>query len=176
MMAISKPLLSLVAADVMSPTAVTIPQEMSLQAAAHMLLQADVSGAPVVDQKGRCVGVLSAHDFVAWAERGTTAGSRRAPQSECYCSPWHIAADEDLPSDIVQNYMNADPVTVTPRTSIGTLAQMMVDAHIHRVIVLDRADRPIGIVSSTDVLAAVARAARMDREVSREPTATGAPS
>jgi predicted transcriptional regulator len=37
---------------------------------------------------------------------------------------------------------------------------MMVDAHIHRLIVAEDDHRPLGIVSSTDVLAAVARAAR----------------
>jgi predicted transcriptional regulator len=36
---------------------------------------------------------------------------------------------------------------------------MMMDAHIHRVIVVDSENRPIGVVSSTDILAAVARAA-----------------
>ncbi len=35
---------------------------------------------------------------------------------------------------------------------------MMIDAHIHRVIVVDKDERPIGIVSSTDILAAVAHA------------------
>jgi CBS domain-containing protein len=33
---------------------------------------------------------------------------------------------------------------------------MMIDAHIHRVIVVDEEERPIGIVSNTDVLAALA--------------------
>jgi CBS-domain-containing membrane protein len=35
---------------------------------------------------------------------------------------------------------------------------MKLDADIHRVIVVDKEDRPIGIVSSTDVLAAMAYA------------------
>jgi CBS-domain-containing membrane protein len=37
---------------------------------------------------------------------------------------------------------------------------MMVDAHAHRLIVAGADGRPIGIVSGTDVMAAVARAAR----------------
>ena len=61
----STPLLARTAADLMSPTVVTIPQDMSLRGAARLLAQADVSGAPVVDAAGRCVGVLSARDFVA---------------------------------------------------------------------------------------------------------------
>jgi CBS-domain-containing membrane protein len=55
--------------------------------------------------------------------------------------------------------MTADPVTATPETPVGALARRMLDAHVHRLIIVDTAGRPVGIVSSTDVLAAVAREA-----------------
>jgi predicted transcriptional regulator len=38
---------------------------------------------------------------------------------------------------------------------MSDLARMMLDAHIHRVIVVDEQNRPVGVVSSTDILAAV---------------------
>ena len=60
--------------------------------------------------------------------------------------------------DTVRDRMTCDPVTVIPSTPLQKLAEMMLDAHIHRVIVVDKDHRPIGIVSSTDILAAVARA------------------
>jgi CBS domain-containing protein len=56
--------------------------------------------------------------------------------------------------------MTAQPVAVAPTTRIGELAQKMVDAHIHRVLVVVDQHRPQGIVTSTDILAAVARAAQ----------------
>jgi CBS domain-containing protein len=65
---------------------------------------------------------------------------------------------EILPKDAVSRYMTADPVMVAPATPIDQVARMMVDAHIHRVIVADAERRPVGIVSSTDILAAVAYA------------------
>jgi CBS domain-containing protein len=52
--------------------------------------------------------------------------------------------------------MTPDPVTAGPLTGIKDLARMMLDAHIHRIIVVDPNHRPIGVVSSTDILAAVA--------------------
>jgi CBS domain-containing protein len=60
----------------------------------------------------------------------------------------------------VGRYMTQDPVTVSPGTHISDLARMMTDAHIHRVIVVDGQNRPVGIVSSTDILAAVAYAGK----------------
>jgi CBS domain-containing membrane protein len=158
MIAIRENLLALKAAHLMSEALVVIPQEMSLQGAAHLLVQARVSGAPVVDKAGRCVGVLSAADFVRWADKEKCAC--HAGREHTYCSSWQIPDIEELPSDSIENYMTPDPVVSSKGTSIADLARMMVDAHIHRVIVVDANQRPVGVVSSTDILAAVARAGR----------------
>jgi CBS domain-containing protein len=66
------------------------------------------------------------------------------------------AAFDDLPGDAVGRYMTTDIVTIGPQTPLPRLARMMLDAHIHRVIVVDDAQRPIGVVSSTDLVAALA--------------------
>ena len=52
--------------------------------------------------------------------------------------------------------MTADPVTALPTTQVRELARMMIDAHIHRIIIVDEEKRPVGVVSTTDVLAALA--------------------
>ena len=160
MQTLSRPLLSLTAADLMSTALVVVPQSMSLQGAARLLSRANVSGAPVVDSDGRCVGVLSASDFVAWADKGERAAKQRTTSCDCAYSAWQIMDAEDLPQDQVEHHMTADPVTAAPVTVIDQLARMMVDAHIHRIIVVDAELRPVGIVSSTDILAAVAHAHR----------------
>ncbi len=133
MIATGKPLLAMTAQDLMSPGAMTIPEDVTLRAAARLLAREHIGGVPVVNGKGRCVGMLSATDLLeAWA-----AGVH--------------AAD-----DPVRDRMTADPVTVAPGTPLPRLARMMIDAHIHRVIVVDDQERPVGVVSTTDVLAALA--------------------
>jgi CBS-domain-containing membrane protein len=154
----TKPLLSLTAADLMSTAVVAIPRAMSLRGAAHLLSQASISGAPVVDDRGRCIGVISATDFVAWAEKGDRTHNRTREACWCAHSAWEIGNIDQVPTDEVDQYMTPDPVTVPPETSLVAIAWMMTDAHIHRVIVVDAQGRPIGVVSSTDILAAVASA------------------
>jgi CBS-domain-containing membrane protein len=150
MVAAADTLLALTAGDLMSREVVAVPEGMPLREAARLLLQSRVSGAPVVDPAGRCVGVLSAADVV----RGVV---RREPGAG---HPGRLAADpEELPGDEVRKHMTPDPVTVRPDTPLGTLARMMIDAGIHRVIVTDGGRHPVGVVSSTDVLAALARLA-----------------
>lgn len=163
-----KPLMSLCASDLMSPEVLLIPREMSLKGAARMLARAGVTGAPVVDASGRCIGVLSATDYMRWVE-----SERKAPlpqeSAECMCKPWQIPEGVLEEAGCVERCMTRDPVLVGPNTRIGDLARMMMDAHIHRLIVVDRSSqRPIGIVSSTDVLAAVARAEMSMAEPSEE--------
>ncbi len=146
---------TLKAADLMTQSVVLVPREMSLCAAARLLAQAHVSGAPVVNEDGRCIGVLSNTDFLHYAER---EGRRRGPCRAEAMHAWQIVADEASGDERVSDCMTRDPVTVPPQTPIQQLARMMIDAHIHRLIVVDKDERPIGIVSSTDILAAVAQA------------------
>jgi CBS domain-containing protein len=159
MIAIAKPLLSLCAADLMSHDLVMIPQDMSVRGAARMLSRAEISGAPVVDDEGRCIGVISATDFIRWAEDGPRPDSN---PDACACSPWQIIEEHEFPEGCVREIMTTDPVTAPPETPVGDLARMMLNAHIHRVIVVDRGGRPVGVVSSTDILAAVAQADRIE--------------
>jgi CBS domain-containing protein len=156
MLAASKSLAEITAAEVMTRDLVVIPQHLALRQAARLLWRAHVSGAPVVDAAGRCVGVISATDFVHWAEGGGPGRPRR-PSVDCVCADWQVLDAETLPADAVAAYMTRDPVTAPTTASVRDLAQRMLDAHIHRVIIVDADERPVGIVSSTDILAAVAR-------------------
>jgi CBS domain-containing protein len=197
----TRTLRALTAADLMSPDVVTLNRRASLRFAARLLRRADVTGAPVVDERGRCVGVLSAVDFLRYAEgesaregphalqtcryqergslpdgpgavvctladgacplqdeRPTTAGRHinlcRLPNATL-CD-WQQTYEGGAP-DEVGAYMTRDVVTVGPGERVTELARKMIDAHIHRVVVTDEQGRPVGVVSATDVLAAVAR-------------------
>jgi CBS domain-containing protein len=160
----NKSLLQLTARDLMTREVESIPQWMSLPVAARMLSRAHVSGAPVVDGEGRCLGVISTTDFMTWAEGGESAAKHAYGDSSAH-SAWQMVEAEDLPVNLVRRYMTANPVTVGPETPVGELAQKMVDAHIHRVIVVDKDNRPLGIISSTDILAAIANTAALKRQL-----------
>jgi CBS domain-containing membrane protein len=152
MTVLDKPLHTLTAEDLMSREVVAIPMGMSLRGAALRLIHAHVSGAPVVDDAGRCVGVLSTADFLK------LAGNQRRNESgsSCVCCDWQVMELQAVPEDAVRNYMTADLVAARADMSLSELARCMLDAHIHRVIVVDDERRPIGVVSTTDILATVA--------------------
>jgi CBS-domain-containing membrane protein len=72
---------------------------------------------------------------------------------------WQIAILDSVPMDSVRKFMTQDTVTAELAAPIRVLARKMVDAGIHRIVIVDGDQTPLGIVSSTDILAAVARAA-----------------
>jgi CBS domain-containing protein len=158
-----KPFPALTAAHLMSAPVMTIPQNMPLRDAANLLSGSSISGAPVVDPDGRCLGVLSSSDFVTFM--GKERETNEQGKIIGFIAPWgEVINIEDAPHSEVRHYMTVDTVTVKPATPVGELAQKMVDAHIHRVLVVADGNRVRGIVSSTDILAAVAREARQAAE------------
>jgi CBS domain-containing protein len=198
-------LLALTAGDLMTRQLVCLPEVMPLREAARLLLRSQVSGAPVVDGQGKCVGVLSATDFLRLSARradathstppelpltcpfqaiqrrpdGKEVVTCRLPPGVCplqvksggqdgdqvlCCEPhcvlvdWQMVDIERLPMDQVRRFMTPNPVTARPDTPIRALARRMIDGHLHRLIVVDEGARPTGVVSSTDLLAALAYA------------------
>ena len=160
----NKPLLNLTARDLMSTDVESIPQWMSLPVAARMLGRAHISGAPVIDRDGHCLGVISTTDFMTWAESGECAVKPESHDQSAH-SAWQMFEAEDLPVNLVRRHMTANPVIVPPDMPIGELVQKMVDVHIHRVIVVDEDNKPLGIITSTDILAAVANTAARKRQL-----------
>lgn len=106
-------------------------------------------------------------------QRTDAAGSEMVVCSEPHCVPvdWQVVEVEKLPLDAVHRFMTADPVTVTPDTPLGVLARQIIDAHIHRLIVVDDQRRPIGVISTTDIAAVVAYAEGRIENVEQDGTA-----
>lgn len=147
-------LLELRAKDVMTRDLVVIPDDMTVQEAGRRLCRLEVSGAPVVNCHGVVVGVLSSSDFVRLASMGEKVTT--AP-CDCVYSDWQLVDVDKLPTESVQRCMTPDPVTAGPNVAVTELARMMVDAHIHRVVIVDDDGAPKGIVTTSDILGAVAR-------------------
>jgi CBS domain-containing protein len=156
MLTADQSLLGLTARELMKHPVVRIPEGMSLAAAARLLQTEHISGAPVVNPEGRCVGVLSAGDFLRHAQETGAAPPRKAAHPEAVCSEWQVMDADLLPRDEVRQHMSLDVVSCALDEPIAAVARQMLDAHIHRVIVLDAHGRPVGVVSSTDIVAAVA--------------------
>jgi CBS domain-containing protein len=64
--------------------------------------------------------------------------------------------NESSPFGTLSSYVTTNIVTVWPALPLPDLVRQIIDARADRVVVLDESDRPVGIVSATEILSAVA--------------------
>jgi predicted transcriptional regulator len=152
------------AKDIMNPHVVTVTDTMELREAAKIFVEEGITGAPVVDDLGTLVGVISQSDLVeheATTERDLTleAPFYRRPYDEAI-SPGRGFHIEELPAEMVKDVMTPFLVTVTEDIPIHEVAARMAKCGIHRLIVVDEDQQIRGIVTSMDVLQWVAEGER----------------
>ena len=154
-------LLSLRVCDVMSSSVVEVSVNASLADAAALLVDHNVTGAPVVDESGRCVGVLSSTDFMVreqlpeGSDEGTALGYEHVLVKKTGLGSYQIEASQE---DRVGEHMTPAVQTISEKAPIMNAARAMCGEHIHRLVVADEKGRPVGIVSTLDLVAAMVAA------------------
>ncbi len=133
-------LMTLKVKDVMTRKVICVSDDQPLPEAAQLFLAKGISGAPVVDRHGRCVGLLSLVDYV-----------RR-----CHAPP--DDGERDTAGELVGQGMSPGVRSVQPEQTLLTAARLMCDKHVHRLPVLDLDGKPVGLITSMDVVAALVNA------------------
>lgn len=133
-------LLTLKVKDVMTRHVVCVGKDVTVYDAAELFVDKGISGAPVVDGEGRCVGVLSAIDYVR-REHLLHSDSPAQPLGER-----------------VYDQMSAGVRSVQPEQTLLTAARLMCEKHVHRLPVLNPDGKPVGLITSMDVVAALVNA------------------
>jgi CBS domain-containing protein len=155
--------------SLMTRAVVTLHPDDPLAHAASVFLREQITGAPVVDADGRCLGVLSVSDLVGAEEKVAAARQQLAGSTywttalalpvSVYAEKLAEVRDQIAPSaeQPVRNFMTRDLVAVPANTPLESAVRKLMDAHIHRLLVVDADQQLSGILSTTDVLAALLR-------------------
>lgn len=142
--------------EVMTRNPLTIAPEASVAEAVKTMLEARVSGLPVVDATGRLVGVITEGDLLARAELGTE--KKRARWLEFLFGPGRSAEDfVHAHGRRVEEVMTRTPITVAPGAGLDEVVGTMTERRVKRLPVVE-GDRLVGIVSRADVLRALSGA------------------
>lgn len=124
---------SLKVKDCMATDLVTFTLSTNVVDAMDLLLKHGISGAPVVDDEGALVGIVSEVDLI-----------QVVVQDSYYNEPVGIVAD----------FMRSNVETVTLDTDIFTLAEKIIREHRRRYPVVDEDGGLVGQISRRDVLRA----------------------
>jgi CBS domain-containing protein len=123
--------------ELMTPDPILIDESATLDDAVRMLEENEITGLPVVDRDGVLVGVISHTDIV---------------RARAVAHLWHR-----WPGLRVRHLMHAPALTADRDMNMEEAAQLMERAHVHRLVVVgDDQLTPIGVISTTDVVRALA--------------------
>jgi CBS domain-containing protein len=139
--------------DIMTRKVIALEAQASRGEAESALTRQSIGGAPVVDREGKLVGFISKSDLVG-------------PPAEWIRGEGTVA-----------DFMTPDVVSVYDDEPVHLACEVMLRRGVHRVLVIDGEGSIVGILSSMDVVRAVASGARFnlpddDGEIEEEhPTA-----
>jgi CBS domain-containing protein len=153
----------LLAAECMQRDVVTIGPADTLCDALNLMTENHVTGLPVMDCEGHCIGLVSATDILNYEQEHSdgigdaTMGQHFNPDTQQWETVSLTAFGlEDFGDVRVRDVMARNLISVGCDASLQQVAIIMLDAKVHRVLVLDDERRLFGIVSSLDFVRAVA--------------------
>ena len=129
----------------MSRPVVTVAPGATIKSAAQLLVEHRISALPVLDERGRMVGIVSEADLVPMQTRPDPRSQATPP-----------APTAGRMSRIVADVMTRKVVSVTAASEVSQAARTMLEAGIKRVPVLS-GRRLVGIVSRRDLVRVIAR-------------------
>ena len=146
------------AADVMVSNVITVGVNASIGEVAAILLNNNISGAPVVGEKGELVGIVSEGDLIRRPETGTS--KRHSWWLELLSNERTLAAEYvKSHSRKVADVMTSDVITAKPDTPLGEIAAMLERNRIKRVPIVE-GGKIVGLVSRANILQALASATK----------------
>lgn len=141
-----------VVAEVMTRQVFAVGPDTSVETAARLFAQKRVSGAPVVDEGGEVVGVVSSSDLVD-PDRYTGA---ELGSSHYYALDSGYADEFGDPTvfrvGAVREVMTPTVLAIGPDESIVAAGRTMLSKGVHRLLVVDDDQLLAGIVSVTDLV------------------------
>lgn len=140
--------------ELMSPPSVRLRPRTTVREAEEALGKKRVTGAPVVDDDGHAVGVVSQHDLIVYMAGRTTAGEAGNFYTDvpAYRELSEVAIDRGRTP--VEEIMTRDVVCVDRGASVIEAARRMRERRIHRLLVTESGVL-VGIVTSLDLLSAL---------------------
>jgi CBS domain-containing protein len=142
------------ARDVMVTPVITVKPYTSVKELAQILLKNHISAVPVVDDRGKLVGIVSEGDLLRRSEAGT---ERRRPWWLLLITGEETLAQEYVKAHArkVADIMVRDVVAAAPDTSLDEIATLMERNSIKRVPIVS-GGQLVGIVSRANLIQAVA--------------------
>lgn len=125
--------------DLMTKQVITLPPKGRIVDHASIFDDHKIHHAPVVDEKGIVLGMVSSKDVQNYYNITRIVNS---------------GSDDPI---TIKDIMTSPIFSYYEDVSITSAAEAMLDNNLHAVVVVDKSDKLIGIITSTDLIRFVAR-------------------
>jgi len=147
------------ARDIMQTRVVTVSPDAPLRAVQSVFVEEGIHGAPVVDEEGTVLGVVTSMDLLRAASEEVDASPAEPTyfryDLDLHGFDWDRApADlrERLPDSVAADVMTSEILAVAPETPVSGIARILRENAVHRVLVVEDGEL-CGIVSAMDLIA-----------------------
>ena len=149
-----------IASDVMTSNPVSIREELTVHEAVVFLTERKISAAPVINEAGRPVGVVSEADILRHdrehAEHLYWIPQKEVDRELTLQTGEHLdgrSFEVEVPDiTLVRDIMNPVIYAVRMTTPIFEVVNQLVKRRIHRLFVVDDDESLVGVITTLDVL------------------------
>ncbi|MBI3856555.1 MAG: CBS domain-containing protein [Planctomycetes bacterium] len=144
----------ILARDLMSRPVRQLTTGTPLRDAAAFLLRHGISGAPVVDEHGKWVGVFTQSDLARYLEsRILPPSPERTLESREEVAGFAALSPDKIGEAPVRRFMTPGLFTVFPEATLEEVVRTLTSFKVHRVFVIDEQTAELlGVITSMDLL------------------------
>jgi CBS domain-containing protein len=148
----------LTAKDIMTKDVVTVTPDTSIEELATLLVQNEISGAPVVDERGTLIGIVTENDLISRNKRLHIPTVVSFLDAAIYLESSKKFEQEvkRMAATRVGDICSRKVVSITEDSTVVDIATIMDEKKVHLLPVVEN-NKVVGIVGKRDVLKAFAR-------------------
>ncbi|MEB3765975.1 MAG: CBS domain-containing protein [Desulfurococcales archaeon] len=132
MVRLPKRAIPLFARDIMSTPPLVIHEKTPLREAAKLMCENKVGSVIIIGEDGKIRGILTERDITCAASRTSDV---------CEMPVWE--------------FMTPDPAVVYPTTPLSEVIEKMSELGVRHLPVVDKDNKPVGVISVRDILAVI---------------------
>lgn len=149
------------AKDIMTKEVITVTTDVTIEGLARIFTRHDISGAAVVDEDGKLLGIVTENDLIKMEQR-----LHIPTVINIFDAVIYLGSSKRFEEDIkrmaatkVEDIFRKDIVTITESSTIEEIATIMSEKNIHHLPVVKKG-KLVGIVGKKDIVRAIAEGKR----------------
>ena len=144
------------AKDIMTKEVISVKPETTIEELARLLMKQQISGAPVVDDKGKIVGIVTENDLISKNSRLHIPTILRLFDAYIPLGTSKMESDiRKMAASTVEDICTKEIITVDEEASVEYIATIMTEKRIH-ILPVVREGKLVGIIGKKDLIKGIA--------------------